>query len=535
MQSDHPQDVAVTILNLPNEVFLALLKHARPEDLANLDVARKSLMELRLDEITRMTPMRRHGGRDGGDPDFGDLPCRTLACCPRLATVDVHNTPLRDLSPLSAVAGTLTSLTASSCHQLVDLTPLTALVGLTHLDLSDCRNVTGIMPLTALTRLGFLDCSIMGGVYDHGVVAFPESLHTLRCSHNVWANPARRRIRLPPALVELDLGFTECRSLNAVVAALGGDHLRWLGLEGNGLSDVWPLAAFVNLETLDVHGNWRIVVLPPLPRLVVLHCGNTLLDEAAVIATGALGLRTLHLVSCGRLHSLSPFSALTSLEELHLDLNPQLTTLTAIARLPRLVELSINQCTRLTSIAPLTALTALRVLSMERCHNVADLSTLAGLTTLRSLDVRGNAGVADLSLLSGLSSLAELDVTVCELTNVAPLARLSELTRLNFDGGGIGGVSDLVPLAGLSSSLRRLTVDRISDLWPLTALTRLTILEVTRVECVGVGNAEPAVLAHFWAPLADMLSLRHVRVHADMVAAAEAALSLTNPDCVVLT
>src|SRR5262249_34238841 len=78
---------------------------------------------------------------------------------------------------------------------------------------------------------------------------------------------------------------------------------------------------------------------------------------------------------------------------------------------------------RLIDIGPLDRLTRLRSVIVEQ---VADLALLAGLTKLQTLYVSGPQ-VSDLAPLAGLSALQTLDVSDTQVSDLAPLAGLSAL------------------------------------------------------------------------------------------------------------
>ena len=124
-----------------------------------------------------------------------------------------------------------------------------------------------------------------------------------------------------------------------------------------------------------------------------------------------------------------------------------------------------------------------------------DLSTLVHLGRLERLDIR-RTGVSDLSPLAHLTDLGEL-IVGGSFTDVSPLAQLRSLHDLGLSGTpelkdlkGLSGltnlqsmtisgapVSDVSPLAGLTN-LRWLMLDatRVSDLRPLAHLTKLESL-----------------------------------------------------------
>ncbi|MFA6419144.1 MAG: leucine-rich repeat domain-containing protein, partial [Candidatus Margulisiibacteriota bacterium] len=102
-----------------------------------------------------------------------------------------------------------------------------------------------------------------------------------------------------------------------------------------------------------------------------------------------------------------------------------------------------------------------------RGAQVSDLSPLAGLTNLEWLDLSGTQ-VSDLSPLAGLTNLEWLDLTGTQVSDLSPLAGLTQLEDLLLTDTQ---VSDLSPLAGLTQLEDLLLTDtQVSDLSPLAGL-----------------------------------------------------------------
>ena len=110
-------------------------------------------------------------------------------------------------------------------------------------------------------------------------------------------------------------------------------------------------------------------------------------------------------------------------------------------------------------------------------NQISDLAPLAGLTNLTELHVDGNQ-ISDLAPLAGLAGLTYLDVSDNQISDLAPLAGLTNLTKLHVDGNQ---ASDLAPLAGLTR-LTYLDVsdNQASDPAPLAGLTNLAYLDLGR-------------------------------------------------------
>ena len=104
---------------------------------------------------------------------------------------------------------------------------------------------------------------------------------------------------------------------------------------------------------------------------------------------------------------------------------------------------------------------------------VSDVSPLANLTQLTELRLSGTA-VSDVSPLVGLTQLTSLYLYNTAVSDVSPLVGLTQLTELRLSGTG---VSDVSPLAGLTQlGYLSLFSTAVSDVSPLANLTQLKSL-----------------------------------------------------------
>ena len=108
--------------------------------------------------------------------------------------------------------------------------------------------------------------------------------------------------------------------------------------------------------------------------------------------------------------------------------------------------------------------------------SVSDISPVAGLTNLTHLGVAANRVISDVSALAGLTNLTALWVNGNSISDLSPLVGLTKLTRLSLSNNSI---SDLSSLSNLTN-LRRLDlhVNMISDISPVVGLTSLTSLNL---------------------------------------------------------
>ena len=103
--------------------------------------------------------------------------------------------------------------------------------------------------------------------------------------------------------------------------------------------------------------------------------------------------------------------------------------------------------------------------------SVSDLSPVAGLTNLTHLGFASNHDISDVSALARLTNLAGLWLNGNSISDISPLASLTNLTRLSLSNNSISDISALSSL----TQLKKLRLDRnsITDLSPLVANTGL--------------------------------------------------------------
>ena len=112
----------------------------------------------------------------------------------------------------------------------------------------------------------------------------------------------------------------------------------------------------------------------------------------------------------------------------------------------------------------------------------ADLTDLSQMSSLKFLDLRDNP-ITDLSPIAGLTELEEFAVTCDQIGDLSPLSGLVnlEILRLAGDESGVGKFTDLTPLRGLTN-LRTLhlpangptSLDGLEDMTQLTDLALIS-------------------------------------------------------------
>lgn len=163
------------------------------------------------------------------------------------------------------------------------------------------------------------------------------------------------------------------------------------------------------------------------------------------------------------------------------------------ADLAKMTKLSINynQPSNLSGLQYASKLSILSVASFGTNNGISDLSPLANLTQLQQLDLDNN-NITDVSPLAKLTSLQELHLNSNKISDISVLSGLHNLTNLEV---GYNSITDLTPLSGLHL-LSNLNISGNAALSNLNSLASLTNLESLRAaylpaltDITGIKNA----------------------------------------------
>lgn len=137
-------------------------------------------------------------------------------------------------------------------------------------------------------------------------------------------------------------------------------------------------------------------------------------------------------------------------------------------------------------------------LTIQRC-TFDDLAPVECLNGLKDLSIVGcEISDADMKRLSGLVGLRRLEMTGCNVSAIAPLAKLINLTELALDSNNITDVSPLAELSGLEAL--SLMANPLRSVAPLIQLKNLKQLYV---DLDKVSDAETITDS----PLADVINI----------------------------
>lgn len=261
-----------------------------------------------------------------------------------------HQLDLHGLT--TALATTLRTLVVSHSF-LKDVSALSRLTALVHLDVSHNADIVEFEFLIPLVRLEKLEMQFTSDLYTLDHLAGLTRLTSLTFG------PRRREHRV----------FLSLHPLRALV------NLESLSCENAGIGDLKPLENCRKLHHLQMGRNPSLR-LSTLPHFPLLH--------------------TLDICAC-QSQILAPLSTLTSLTSLNICKN-QVVDITPLCSLHRLEELYMWS-NKITDVAPLASLSALHTLFVQ-CNPLATLEPLALFSRLNYLTIGPTHSLSLLPLLS---------------------------------------------------------------------------------------------------------------------------------------
>ncbi len=176
----------------------------------------------------------------------------------------------------------------------------------------------------------------------------------------------------------------------------------------------------------------------------------------------------------GTLSDISDLRYFPNLKELNISCT-EITDISVLYQLPQIETLRLTSNIYLSDISPIASLEYLKGDLQLFRNNISDLAPLSGLKNLTKLTLSSN-NISDLTPLAGLTGLTRLNLYKNRIADISPLSGmvLMEDLRLNANQ-----VSDLTPLAGMAKLKElRLNINNIVDIWPLRTLAALETLYI---------------------------------------------------------
>ena len=306
------------------------LEHAT--SITTLFLHENDISEIRpLSPLVNLTYIRLHGNQINDLSPLADLTELTtlaldgnnitdvspLANLTQLAALGLGTNNITDISHLANLTG-LTHLVLSY-NNIKDVSPLANLTNLKHLELQNNR-ITDITPLENLTNLEHLDTQ-NNPIFDADSPVVDILDPNLRSAiHNALG--LDRPVITQADMLRLEALPAERQDITDLTGIEYALNLNSLGLQGNNITNLAPLATLTTLEYLYLSGNHSITDISPLSSLTGLKRLTLDFNRISDIRPLA-GLTALtHLgLTYNSISDVNPLAGLYNLEVLHIQNN----------------------------------------------------------------------------------------------------------------------------------------------------------------------------------------------------------------------
>ena len=318
------------------------------------------------------------------------------------------------------------------------------------------------------------------------------------------------------SLIHLNVDGNQVANLKPLTNLI---HLTELSLWNNRVTDVSPLSSLTALTYLNLADN-SVSNLRPLAHLIHLD-ELDLFDNEIVNIAPLADLRNIrHLIlTDNHIQDVSPLEGLTQMEVLRIKGNP-IEDLRPLSNL-NLIDLKYDAVPDLTAPTPPAEAwmpdPVLRAAVRGELGILPDIPlTKEKLSMLHYLDA-DRKGVHNITGLAFATNLRELHLSENPITNLRPLANLTQLESLDLWGLSPDAPNlDLRPLAGLINlEVLSLGKNRIADIHLLAGLKNLRTLELAHNDIsdirplTALTNLE--VLSLKWNKIADIHRLADLK------------------------
>ena len=374
-----------------------------------------------------------------------------------LDSLSLADNSISNITALSNMGG-LVTLNLSN-NNIQDLMPLATLTGLRtlYLDNNPVTDLSALCCLPNLTSLSLKGVDISQAQLEALSKSLPNcAIHT-DTSADKDQDISFGGVTFKADVTELDLSGMGLRDISALSAC---QQLVKLNLSDNQISDLSTLMNLPMLEWLDISGN-QVTDLRPLMGIARL----TYVDA-----------------SDNAISSTTPLSMMNGLKELYLDNNP-IRDFSGLRKVKSLEVLGLGG-TGLTDedMDYLKNLTLLTKLNLEGNEALTGEAVDALQQKLATCNISRSqlAYNIDIDGQQVLSTATELDLSGCGISDIAGLARLPSLEKLNLSRNSISNLY-ILQLTESRRTIRELNLsgNLIEDITPLASLTGVEVLDLS--------------------------------------------------------
>jgi len=366
--------------------------------------------------------------------------------------------------------------------------PLDASHAAAAIGLETAEFLTQIREKQILKNLGLLTLTDTNGTVkrDAWTSNFHNMISALNTPNSVLPPVVERPERIPGAGVHipdpnLRAAIEEAlgKTTDDVITVEDLTTLGRLEVVEKDISDLTGLEFATNLKELNIEAN-KVSDLTPIAGLIELRVLNFVNNQISDLSPISELKKVNYLVI--NHNPISNISAIANLAQLNYLQMSHISGVSDISELAGLINLQTFHCwgSPIVDMSPLVNLPKLEILDLcgAKLSHIPSLDNLKSLKTLYLVD----CNISDLSSLSSLKSLEHFIKLNLHRNNIisdiSPLAVLTNLTWLNLSWNNISNVSSLSDLTNLK--WLSLELNNISDVFPLAKLTNLEWLDLTK-------------------------------------------------------
>ena len=230
------------------------------------------------------------------------------------------------------------------------------------------------------------------------------------------------------------------------------EHITFLNLGVNEISDISPLKEFPLLTYLYLSYNKKISDISPLaelPKIKYLDLKDNQISDISALEN-LTDLQILDL-SNNQISNYSFLKDLKQLQSLNLSYN-QISDYSFLKDLKQLQSLYLRN-NQISDISFLENLSGLQTLDL-RNNQISDISFLEKLTDLQSLDLRNNQ-ISDISFLENLTDLQNLDLRNNQISDISFLEKLTNLNHLYLNDNQIKEIPESIFQLGMEIDMSK--------------------------------------------------------------------------------
>lgn len=288
---------------------------------------------------------------------------------------------------------TLNTLKISDCPKIIDFSPLASLQSLQGLDLNQCHQITSLKFLSSLSHLNYVDVS-----FCNSIETIDETSDLPRLNYlTIWncENLKHLKFRSSASYINwLQIGYTDGLALESFDNLQNIATLILSGFRST-VTDLPRLSYVESLREIDFKGFKKLTSLSCISNLssaktlTIQNC-NSITDLDAL--EGFSSLTKLNISYCSSLVNLSVLAKLPKLQQLTISYCP-ITEISDVGNVITLKSLTLVGCSQLQSVSPLTGHQALEHLGLKNFHNSLDIDSLQNMPQLRTMNLKDSNAI----------------------------------------------------------------------------------------------------------------------------------------------